>query len=251
MNKWLNSTVDTYIKHYGKATNPIIYEVGSRDGKDGYELAQRISDAYKDEDLVLFECNPPHIEQIKQNYPNATLITTAVSDKAGEVEFLQIQGDKDYMGSSSMDLNRKNYSWVKDTNTIKVKTRRLDDVIEELAHEEIDIMKIDIEGYTYEALCSLGEYLRMVKVFHLETEIKGVARDKTNVDIALMMQEKGYKLVAVENEWGDNIEDHVYVKDIQSLPKFAKGGVVDSTRFMDILDSQRGDFIAPRSKWRV
>jgi len=214
VNKWLTSTVDTYINHFGLAELPIIYEVGSRDGEDGVELAERIGHVTKFSNIVLFECNPPQQEVIRHNYPNVTLITDAISDKKGTVEFLQIDGDKNYVGSSSMDLDRVKYPWVKKTNTIKVKTRRLDDVIEELGHQntEIDVMKIDIEGYTYEALESLGKYLRNVRVFHLETEIEGHARNKTNLDIALLMESKGYKCTSIEEEWGPLILDQVWVR---------------------------------------
>lgn len=215
MNKWLNSTVETYKKYFATSVNPLVYEVGSRDGHDGVELAERIAAGHVDHDIsvVLFECNPPHIETINQNYPEATLITDAISDKKGTVEFLQIHGDKNMMGSSTMNTKRSD-PWIKETSTIKVKTRRLDDVIKELGHEdtEIDIMKIDIEGYTYEALLSLGKYLRNVRVFHLETEIEGVARNKTNLDIALFMQERGYLCTALENEWGEHIQDQVWVR---------------------------------------
>jgi len=213
MNKWLNSPVKTYLKQFGTKKDPIIYEVGSRDGHDGVELAYRISEGQVDfKNIVLFECNPPQIEVVTNNYPQATLITDAISNKKGTVEFLQIHGDKNFVGSSSMDLNRVNYPWVKKTSTIQVKTRRLDSVIEELGHTEIDIMKIDIEGYTYEALESLGKFFGIVKVFHLETEIEGVARDKTNLDIVLYMQEKGYICTALEHEWGDKIQDQTYYR---------------------------------------
>ena len=217
MNRWLNSTVDTYIKNFMAADSPVIYEVGSRDGKDGHELAQRImlpNDDITRSTVVLFECNPPHILGIQTNYPDAILITEAISNKKGKSQFLQIQGNPDYMGSSSMDLDRVKYPWVSKTNTIEVPTRRLDDVIKELGHQstEIDAMKIDIEGYTYEALESLGKYLRNVRVFHLETEIEGHARDKTNLDVALFMQEKGYVCTALEHEWGDQIQDQVWLR---------------------------------------
>lgn len=212
MNKWLNSTVEAYIQYFATSVNPLIYEVGSRDGHDGNELGQRISlnGYYR---AVLFECNPPQIEVIKQNYPEATLITEAISNKKGTVEFLQIHGDKNMVGSSTMNTAR-NDNWIKETSTIKVETRRLDDVIEELGHHktEIDIMKIDIEGYTWEALESLGKYLKNVKVFHLETEIEGVARNKTNLDIALFMQERGYLCSTLDHEWGDTIQDQVWVR---------------------------------------
>lgn len=214
MNKWLNSTVDNYQKYFGNTATPVVYEVGSRDGRDGYELANRISGGFVAGNIILFECNPPQIEVIKQNYPNATLITDAISNIKGKTSFLQIEGNEDYRGSSSMDLDRVKYPWVKQTNTIEVKTRRLDDVIKELGHEklEIDVMKIDIEGYTYEALEGLGKYLRNVRVFHLETEIEGHARSKTNLDIALFMQERGYLCVALENEWGEHIQDQVWLR---------------------------------------
>lgn len=221
MNKWLNSTVQAYLDKFGTTKNPVVFEVGSRDGKDGEELAQRIYDGvnalsmWADARIVLFECNPPQIEVIKQNYPHATLITDAISTKKGTTEFIQLHGDINVIGSSSMDLNRSNLPWGKDNTVIKVNTRRLDDVIKELKLEksDIDIMKIDIEGYTYEALESLGKYLRKVRVFHLETEIEGVARNKTNLDIALFMQERGYMCTALENEWGESIQDQVWVRN--------------------------------------
>ncbi len=107
---------------------------------------------------------------------------------------------------------KRNDSWIKETSTIKVPTRRLDDVIKSLGHEntEIDIMKIDIEGFTYEALQSLGKYLRNVRVFELETEIEGYARAHTNLDIALFMEEQGYKCVDLFYEWPPSIQDQVW-----------------------------------------
>ena len=217
MNKWLNSSVKAYIDNFGPAADPIIYEVGSRDGKDGNELAQRImaTPTLKNEsNVVLFECNPPQQVVIRRDYPNATLITDAISTKKGKTKFMQLHGDINVIGSSSMDLNRSKLPWGKDNSVIEVNTCRLDDVIEELGHQklDIDVMKIDIEGYTYEALESLGKYLRNVRVFHLETEIEGVARNKTNLDVALFMQEKGYVCVALEHEWGPEIQDQVWLR---------------------------------------
>ena len=152
-NKWNDSTVEAYLKYFGASTSPVVYEVGSRDGNDGFELLERIYEGqniWQDSELILFDCNPPSQEVISRNYPQATLITEAISDRKGTVEFLQIHGDKNMVGSSSMNLNRVNESWVKETSVIKVPTRRLDDVIKSLGHKEIDIMKIDIEHYTWE-----------------------------------------------------------------------------------------------------
>lgn len=216
MNKWLNSTVKAYTDKYGKTGKPVVFDVGSRDGHDGVELATRIiseHNLWKNSTIVLFECNPPQIEAIRKTYPKATLITEAISDKKGTVDFLQIHGDKNMVGSSTMNTKR-NDSWIKETSTIKVPTRRLDSVIEELGHQktEIDICKIDIEGFTLEALQSLGKYLRNVRIFHLETEISGYARAHTNLDVALFMQNHGYLCTSLEGEWLPLIQDSVWVR---------------------------------------
>ena len=215
-NIWLDSTVKTYTDNFGIKTNPLVLDVGSRDGNSGYELAERISGGVIDHSkIVLFECNPPQIEVIKHNYPNATLIPYAISDVSGKtVDFVQMKGDQNIVGSSSMDLNRVNEPWLKDYEIIKVKTKRLDEIIEELGYQdtEIDVCKIDIEHYTYEALVSLSKYLRNIRVFHLETEPEPYARDKTNLDVALLMEQNGYKCCALENEWGESIQDQVWCR---------------------------------------
>lgn len=216
MNKWLTSAIKAYTDIYGLTNKPVIYEVGSRDGNDGYELAERIyngTDIWSDAKIVLFECNPPQIDIIKANYPNAELIPYAISEKETKAKFLQIHGDNNYVGSSTLNINRpKRDNWIKQTSEVEVQTRRLDTIIKKLKHEdtEIDIMKIDIEGYTAEALRSLGKYLRNVRVLHLETEISGVARAETNLDIANFMTEQGYICTTLENEWGEEIQDQIW-----------------------------------------
>lgn len=42
MNKWLTSTVEAYKETFGYTDHPIVWDVGSRDGDDGVELAERI-----------------------------------------------------------------------------------------------------------------------------------------------------------------------------------------------------------------
>ena len=219
VNKWLTSTVKTYTDQYGLTDKPVIYEVGSRDGNDGVELAARIysgDNLWKDSTIVLFEANPPQQKLIEEKYPEALLIKEAILDKAGTVEFLQLKGDKNVVGSSTMDLTRTRQHWAKNNDVIKVPTRRLDDVIKELKHEntQIDIMKIDIEGYTAEALRSLGKYLTNVRVFHLETEVEGAARAETNLEIVKYMEEQGYRCMALEYEWPPSIQDQVWLRNV-------------------------------------
>lgn len=216
-NKWLDSTVRAYKYYFGEPTQPIVYEVGSRDGKDGVELAERIADAPLSEinpnHIVLFEPNPPQAKLIRQAYPDCIVYELAASDKNGSADFLQIGGDNlDAVGSSSLDLNRRKYK-PGSKNVITVQTKRLDQIIGELEHIFIDVMKIDAEGYTYEILQGLGERLRDVKVLHLETEIGDGTHPVTKYtsrQVFNFMRDAGFLCYALEYEWG-GIEDQVWV----------------------------------------
>ena len=217
MNKWLDTTVGAYRRYFGETGHPIVYEVGSRDGNDGYELAERIYDGPVDmledhADLVLFEPNPPQAEKIRQQYPSAFVFELAVSDKNGTAEFLAIDGGEDIAatGSSSLDLSRKDHK-PENKKVIQVETRRLDEIIAELRHTQIDIMKVDAEGFTYEVLQSMAHRLSDVKVLHLETEMPGDATLRhSSVEIFDFMRDAGFLCFAREYEWG-GLEDQVWV----------------------------------------
>ena len=69
MNEWLTPVVDAYTQKYGTVDTPNVWEVGSRDGIDGYEIAERIA---QNPNKVLVTCIEPNPEQmaiLKESYP--------------------------------------------------------------------------------------------------------------------------------------------------------------------------------------
>ena len=68
----------------------------------------------------------------------------ALSDKDGDVEFYK-QSNHD---ASSFILRSGDSS----VNTIRVKMRRLDDVVKELSIQKIDFMKVDVQGWEKEVI---------------------------------------------------------------------------------------------------
>lgn len=217
-NKWLDSTVAAYEVYFGRTAFPVVYDVGSRDGDDGEELAARITggtwhDFWDRATIVLFEPNPSQIEVIREAYPKATLVTKAMSNKVGKQKFVKITGNKDEVGSSSLSLKRLDAPYGDGKTVIEVETDRLDNTIRELGHDgkTIDIMKVDVEGFTYEVLQGLGEYLKDVRVLHLETETKKIAQNKTNLDVFKFMRDQGFLCYARDHQWGPDIEDQVWV----------------------------------------
>jgi FkbM family methyltransferase len=215
----LTSTVDAYRTHFGIAGDPLVYDVGACDGVDGATIFHRIGPGLADvnDNLVLIDANPVAAELCRTNYPTATTHWAAVTDNEGPTPFLQVcSPDRDVAGTSTLDVGaRGTKNGAATINEITVPAVRLDSIID--ASREIDVMKIDVEGYTWQALHSLGELLQLVRVFHLETEIEStrpVMHDgwRNNEEIAAFMTAAGYELSAREYDWGPTVEDQVWVR---------------------------------------
>lgn len=207
-NRWLDTVIKVYKFNFGTTPTPVVWEVGSRDGHDGVELAKRI---YKGDEkwfwsratVVCFEPNPAQARIINENYPTVRVEELAASNITGTSDFIVYKGNEGDVGSSSLDLNWKGDDLEGDV--IKVKTVKLRDMISK--HDKIDIMKIDVEGYSMEVLEGLGSKLRNIKVFHIETET-WTGSDKKVRDY---MNSKGYILVDTVEQYG-GMPDMVFVK---------------------------------------
>lgn len=191
MNEWLTPVIEAFWSHFGGSYWPVVWEVGSRDGKDAVELAERIyigeKDRFWDEAMIVaMEPNPEQAKIIREAYPKIRVIQEAASDKTGTADFIVYEGDEGAVGSSSLNLD-----WKEDEipgHIIGVGTVRLEDVIDD---EIIDIMKIDVESYSLQVLHGLGDKLNQIRVLHVETE------DWAGSDVAVKdyLTGKGWKLV--------------------------------------------------------
>lgn len=207
LNTWLDSTIENYINHFGASERPVVWEVGSRDGRDGVELATRIYTGAKEwfwtrATVVCIEPNPIQADYIRKKYTEAEVLQLAASNHRGEAPFRVYAGDEGAVGSSSLDLG-----WKGDDvpgHTITVKTDRLDHLIK---HDEIDIMKIDVEGLSMEVLEGLGGKVRQVKVYHIETEVW----TGSDVRVKEFMKKHNYLLVD-ESEQYSEMPDLVWVR---------------------------------------
>ena len=205
MNKWLSSTVHAYIDNFGATDVPAVVEVGSRDGHDAVELGRRISRGVTDESLwgvLCLEPNPAQAQVIKENYPFVHVMEVAASDVNGDADFIVYKGDEGDVGSSSLDLNWK--AGALEGDVIKVKTIRLDSII---TYEDVDIMKIDTEGYSLQVLHGLGDKIRNTKVYHIETETWTGSTQK----VKDLMADNGFKLYDEHEQYG-NMPDLVFVR---------------------------------------
>lgn len=206
LNTWLNSTVQNYVNYFGHAEKPVIWEVGSRDGKDGVELASRI---YVGDEtwfwsrarVVALEPNPDQAKIIEREFPEVEVLKVAASNQKGTAPFMIYGGDEGAVGSSSLLLD-----W-KDDLPGYVKTVDIDRLENLIGDEQIDIMKIDVEGHSVEVIEGMGDKLKQVKVFHIETE----KWTDSNIKMKAIMQVRGFTLVDEEEQYG-GMPDQVWVR---------------------------------------
>lgn len=207
VNTWLNPVVQAYENYFGPTLKPVVWEVGSRDGRDGVELAKRIYSGneawfWTDATVVCMEPNPAQAEIIRVEYPEVETIELAASNQGSFTDFIVYEGDEGAVGSSSLNLTWKGNDLK--GNIIQVETRRLDTLINEA---QIDIMKIDCEGHSMEVIEGLGDKLTQIKVFHIETE----KWTDSNIKMKAFMMGHGFTLVDETEQYG-GMPDQVWVR---------------------------------------
>lgn len=206
INHWLDPLIKNYIEYFGRAERPVVWEVGSRDGRDAVEMASRI---YAGEEqwfwsravIVALEPNPEQAKIIEKEYPEMDVMKVAASNQKGEAPFMVYIGDEGAVGSSSLDLHWKEKDLQGYVITVQI------DRLENLVTDEIDIMKIDVEGHAVEVLEGLGDKLNKIKAFHIETE----KWKDTDVKVKALMMTKGYTLVDESEQYG-GMPDQVWIR---------------------------------------
>lgn len=206
VNTFLNPLIQNFEHYFGKTKKPVVWEVGSRDGKDAVEIAKRIylgeeSWFWNNAEITAVEANPAQAKIIEKNYPEIEVIKVAASNQKGFAPFMTYEGDEGAVGSSSLNL-----TWKDDLpgHQIEVQTDTLYNLIKD---EEIDIMKIDVEGHSMEVIEGMGDKLKRVKVYHIETE----KWTDSNIKVRAFMMSHGYILVNDDEQYG-GMPDQVWVR---------------------------------------
>jgi FkbM family methyltransferase len=141
----------------------------------------------------------------------------AVSDSDGETEFYQVVDDNvELMGCSSM-ADKEQTMFKSDfegkVHKIKVPMMRMDTFLASQGiTEDIDVVKIDTEGFSWQVLQGFGDKLQSVRLLHVETEREIKHPNHVLSDqITSFMESKGFILVDRSYEWGWGIEDQIWV----------------------------------------
>lgn len=134
-----------------------IVEVGSLDAKDSLFF----KDAFPDARCFAIEGLPENYKEFMIQLP-IDCINAVVSSENGMVKFHK----KKINGLHGIYNRGDSYG----TETIELPCFTMEYLIKKHNIPDIDVMKIDVEGSTYEVLVGMNNELNKVKVLHIETE---------------------------------------------------------------------------------
>jgi FkbM family methyltransferase len=154
-----------------------IVEIGSRDGHDAEKL--RVVAGLSPDQVFIVEPHPESARNIRNSYPDFRVFECAVYNQSAILPFNAIPYNNhtvDVVGTSS--LLPKNDDFIKEggfydpqhwTRVIGITGKMLMELIDQ---PNFDLVKVDVEGATYEVLESFGNDIRLIKALHLEFETR-------------------------------------------------------------------------------
>lgn len=160
--------IEISMRQFANFTPKNIVEIGSRDGHDTDYMRRMFN--LPEDCCYIFEAHPDCYSMIGKNYPGFNLFNCAITDKTGVVQFnAGIVGLENNIGGSSM---LKDVTGNFKSNVVSVDGWRFDEVCSKLELQEIDLIKIDVEGHTKEVLDGFGVMLDKTKAIQVELEHK-------------------------------------------------------------------------------
>jgi FkbM family methyltransferase len=168
-------------------TRDTIVEVGASTGVYSVRAAAEISDTGT---LYAIEADPRNYLSLIKNIDhyeldNVLTYNGAISHQADEtVEFTQVSGSTTSHGIAETiershekaDIPKENY----ESTTVKTETQTLDSFVDENAIQEIDVLKVTVNGHEAEVLKSGADLLNRTKyvILHVEyPEVVSILND--------------------------------------------------------------------------
>lgn len=165
-------SMNKFCKHYCLHNNSLpksILEIGSRDGLDAHLMADHFSIPSKD--VFLVEPHPKHINIINDKHPEFNLFPYVISPKYGSIDFDIVEHESwDVSGQSSVLSRNEHFPQGGEQHWVSMASITGKMLLGEIGLPQIDLVKIDVEGYTYEVIESFGKDIQKLKFLHLEME---------------------------------------------------------------------------------
>lgn len=148
--------------------------------------------------VIAFEPVPYNFEILKKNVEenqldNVELVQAVIAPKSGILRIQEPIGEGAWR--SGAGIIPKGWKGIQTNREIRVEAVG----IQEILHEKIDIMKMDIEGMEYEVIRNMGPNIRNVKNMLIEVHPR---KDHRIEEIQKILTQNGFKLEIVPDESG-------------------------------------------------
>lgn len=193
---------------------PVIFDVGANNGAWSTQLATALRQT--NPSFYLFECAPHCLDVLKERLdrlPNVRLFPVAVSSSCGEATLYTPN-----QGSGLSSLHKRGDKCVVEHTygETVVETVTLDDVVQQEHIEQIDLLKMDIEGHEFEVLQGAGEALSRQIIRALTFEFgSGNVNSRTFFrDFWELLTGHGYRIERII-PGGQTVEVRQYSEDLE------------------------------------
>jgi len=203
MRDWIN-----LVAKQGTFKVDTVIEIGSMNGVDAWVLF----DFYKPDRVIVIEAHPEFAVEIAKQYDEFEVYSIAASNFNSEMTFNCVTDDSVNLGMSSLLEREDSYpSYDIHYKSLTVFTQRMDSFCAENNITSIDLLKIDVEGNSYEVLEGFGDMIWNVKCIHVECEHVPVWKgQKLYADVEQYLIGKGF--IPVSIRIGFPQSDSVWVK---------------------------------------
>tara|TARA_R110001592_G_scaffold160695_4_gene392994 strand:+ start:38483 stop:39100 length:618 start_codon:yes stop_codon:yes gene_type:complete len=166
--------------------------------------------------IIWIEANP---ELVKRNQsltsPSERVFECAVSDVDNKIYDFNITNNGESSSILDLDLHKIHHPHIHVTETIKVKSKRIDTLIKEnsINIKDHDFVNIDIQGAELLALKGFGEYLHSVKYIYTEVNTNYLYKNCCLInEIDEFLSQFNFQrkeTLLTQYEWGDAL----YIKE--------------------------------------
>jgi FkbM family methyltransferase len=168
-----------------------LLEVGANFAQDAWFLARELD--MPATSVAVVEPIPQNVDIIKRN-TDFTVFANAVGEQAGEVDFWVPRHDVSAWGMAS--LGERTIGDAEAFIAISVSARTGESLVQELGWPTIDLLKIDVEGFSGPALRSFARTLDCVKIIQIETERLPIWLDQeTEASVFNLLRDSGFVLI--------------------------------------------------------
>ena len=216
--------LDEVTKSLIKKSDPIIFDVGANKGQS----IERYRKIFKIPTIHSFEPNTDEINILKKRYysdENVILNNLGVGEKEATLEFNinAMSGHSSFIKlipnttwikkrSKQIDINSKNYT----SKKINSKIITLDDYAKKNNIENIDILKIDTQGFEDKVLLGAKNLIKenRIKLIQLELIFSEIYQNPLQIyDVEKNLIPKNYKLFSISNG-GSLVSYYIFQSDL-------------------------------------